>query len=239
MIRWNALWLYKNHCCENTVSILPQSCAAVLAALQASERAVQWSQVLLKSLADLRRGLRSFKIWPFYKSNLVASWMHLHNCRFFQEHLRMLLQSLRVLCLAPAGSGSIWINLEAVVRSPGVSGRIAWGFWPELRLADVRWDENEMMSVYFRVWWIYTPWCTFHLCYPCICIHPLSLLTDKLGGRNQVTLVRHLQTEIEWIQLYTLRPWLCSFSDELGDQDRVNSEMLEGCAMDSETLFIG
>jgi len=34
----------------------------------------------------------------------------------------MLLQSLRALCLAPGGSGSVWKYLEALVRSPGVSG---------------------------------------------------------------------------------------------------------------------
>jgi len=62
--------------------------------------------------------------------------MHLHNCRCFQEHLRMLLQSLRALCLAPVGSGSVWKYLEALVRSPGVSGRIACGFRTEFHFAD-------------------------------------------------------------------------------------------------------
>ena len=62
--------------------------------------------------------------------------MHLHNCRCFQEHLRMLLQSLRALCLAPRGSGSVWKYLEALVRSPGVSGRITCGFRTELHFAD-------------------------------------------------------------------------------------------------------
>ena len=62
--------------------------------------------------------------------------MHLHNCRCFQEHPRMLLQSLRALCLAPVGSGSVWKYLEALLRSPGVSGRIAWGFRTEFHFAD-------------------------------------------------------------------------------------------------------
>jgi hypothetical protein len=152
MIGWNTLWLYKNHCCENTASSFPQRCAAVSAALEVSKRAAQWSQLLSMSLANLRKCLRSSKIWIFYKSNLVASKMNLHNCMFFQEHMAMLLQSLRVLCLAPGGSGSIWIILAAVVRSPRVSERIACGFWPVLHCADSRWDENEMMSVYFKVW---------------------------------------------------------------------------------------
>jgi len=59
MIRRNALWLCRNHCCENTASSLPQSCAAVSAALKVSHRA---AQLLSKSPADLRRGLRSSKI---------------------------------------------------------------------------------------------------------------------------------------------------------------------------------
>ena len=50
----------------------------------------------------------------------------------------MLLQSLRALCLAQGGSGSVWKYLEALVRSPGVSGRIGCGFRTELHLADVR-----------------------------------------------------------------------------------------------------
>jgi len=49
----------------------------------------------------------------------------------------MLLQSLRALCLAPGGSGSVWKYLEAQVRLPGVSGRIACGFRTELHFADV------------------------------------------------------------------------------------------------------
>jgi len=137
MIRRNALWLCKNHCCENTASSLPQSCerrsglgrsqsipqscAAVSASLEVSRRSVQRSQEL-QNLTILDG----------------ASWMHLHNCRCFQEHLRMLLESLRALCLAPGGSGSIWRYLEALVRSPGVSGRIASGFRTELYFADVR-----------------------------------------------------------------------------------------------------
>jgi len=59
MIRRNAIWLCKNHWCENTASCLPQSCEAVLAALEVSHRAAQQSQTLSKSHADLRRGFRS------------------------------------------------------------------------------------------------------------------------------------------------------------------------------------
>jgi len=50
----------------------------------------------------------------------------------------MLLQSLRALCLAPGGPGSIWKNLEALVRATGVSGRCACGFRTDLHFADVK-----------------------------------------------------------------------------------------------------
>jgi len=49
----------------------------------------------------------------------------------------MLLQSLRALCKAPGGAGSIWKYLEAQVRATGVSGRFAYGFWTKLHFADV------------------------------------------------------------------------------------------------------
>ena len=49
----------------------------------------------------------------------------------------MLLQSLRSLCKAPWGAGSIWKNLEALERAPGVSGRFAYGFRTESHFADV------------------------------------------------------------------------------------------------------
>jgi len=90
---WNALWLWnpKTHGCENMASSLLQSCAGV--------SCCSWS-------------LGCSKIWLSYKSNLEASWMHLNNCRCFQEHLRMLLHSLRALCLAPGALGASWITQE-------------------------------------------------------------------------------------------------------------------------------
>jgi len=136
MIRQNALWLCKNHWCENTAPSLPQSCAAVSGPLELPGRAAQSSHLLLKSPADLRRGFRSSTIWLFYKSNLIASWIHLENCRCFLEHLRLLLESLRALCSAPGESGSIYKYLEVLVKLPRVSGRIACGFWTDLHFAD-------------------------------------------------------------------------------------------------------
>ena len=49
----------------------------------------------------------------------------------------MLLQSLRALCLAPGGSGSIRKDLEALVRAPGVSDKVACCFRTNLHFADV------------------------------------------------------------------------------------------------------
>jgi len=68
--------------------------------------------------------------------NFVASWMHLHNCRCFQDHLRMLLQIPGAHCKAPGRPGSIWKYVEALVRAAGVSGRFACGFRTELHFAD-------------------------------------------------------------------------------------------------------
>jgi len=64
--------------------------------------------------------------------------MHLHKCRCSQEHLRMILQSLRALCLAPGGPRSIWNSLGAPVRSAGVTGMYGCGFRTDLHFADVQ-----------------------------------------------------------------------------------------------------
>ena len=90
-----------------------------------------------KSPADLHIGFSCSRIWLSYKLNIIVSWMHLHNCRCFQTHLRMLLQTLRALYLAPGGPGSIWNYLEVPVRSTGMSGRFASGFQTNLHFADV------------------------------------------------------------------------------------------------------
>jgi len=49
----------------------------------------------------------------------------------------MLLQSLRALCFAPGGPGSMWNYLGAPVGSTGVSGRFPCGFRTDLHFADV------------------------------------------------------------------------------------------------------
>ena len=49
----------------------------------------------------------------------------------------MLLQSLRAICKAAGGPGSIWKYLDAPVRATGVSGRFGCGFRTDLHFADV------------------------------------------------------------------------------------------------------
>ena len=48
----------------------------------------------------------------------------------------MLLQSLRAYCKAPGEPGSIWKDLEALVRATGESRRFACGFQTDLHFAD-------------------------------------------------------------------------------------------------------
>jgi len=96
-----------------------QSCTALGDSLKVFHRSAQRSQELQNlTLLD------------------GTSWMHLHNCWCFQEHLRMLLQSLRALCLASGRSGSVWKYLEALVRLPGVSERIVCCVRTKLHFAD-------------------------------------------------------------------------------------------------------
>jgi len=64
--------------------------------------------------------------------------MDLYNCSRFQEHLRMLSQSLSALCLAPGGPGSRRKYLEAQVKSTGVTGRFARTFQTKYHFADVQ-----------------------------------------------------------------------------------------------------
>ena len=60
----------------------------------------------------------------------------------------MLLQSLRAHCAAPGWSGSICKNLEALVRSPGVSGRVACFSQPDFHFADTQCCATLVASVF-------------------------------------------------------------------------------------------
>jgi len=106
-----------------------------------------WHQVSRRACAEVsvapevsrRPGQRSQQLQnlTILTVNLVASWRHLHNCRCFRKHLRMLLQSLKAYCKAPGGAGSIRKYLEALVRATGVYGRLWCGFQTDLHFADV------------------------------------------------------------------------------------------------------
>ena len=61
----------------------------------------------------------------------------------------MLLQSLRALCKAPGGPGSIWQYLEALVKATGVSGRFVCGFRTDLHFVDV---PNQSILTYGHSW---------------------------------------------------------------------------------------
>ena len=102
---------------------------------QVSHCDAQSSQLLLKFPGELHSGLYCCKPWVSYKSNLVASWMHLHNCRCCQAHLTMLLQSLRALYTAPGRPGRIWMYIGVIVRLSRVHGRFACGFQTNLHHA--------------------------------------------------------------------------------------------------------
>ena len=86
-----------------------------------------------------------------------------------------------------------------------------------------RWDEHEIVSIYPKVSWIYTPCGTFHHLYPCIYVHPWSLLNDILGGRDRASLEMHLEAVIHRVCRCVERPWCSEFCDGLGGRDRVNS----------------
>jgi len=82
-----------------------------------------------------------------------------------------------------------------------------------------------MLSIYPEVSRIYTPLRSFLLRYPCISVHPLSLLNAILGGCDRASLEMHLEAEIEWSERCTWRPWSSEFRDTLRGRDRVYWEM--------------
>ena len=122
----------RNAFCYDTLRI-----TAVRIRHQVSSIAVQMPQLLWMSLTDLCSGLSCSKRWLSCKWNLVEFWMHLSPFRCFRQHLKILLQSLRALCLAPGGPGSIYKYLVVRVMSNRVSGRILFLFETNLHFADI------------------------------------------------------------------------------------------------------
>jgi len=80
-----------------------------------------------------------------------------------------------------------------------------------------------MLSIYRGVSQIYTPHRPFHLRYPCISVHPPSLLNYMLGNRDWASLEMHFEAVLEWTDRFTLRPSSSVCGYALGGRDRVNS----------------
>jgi hypothetical protein len=62
----------------------------------------------------------------------------------------MLFPSLRALCIAPGGPGSIWNRLGAPARSTRVSGRFTCGFRTDLHFAEF--EVSPVCYVPFPKW---------------------------------------------------------------------------------------
>ena len=60
--------------------------------------------------------------------------------------------------------------------------------------------------------------------YPCISVHPLSLIHDALRGCDCASWELHLEAEIEWTQRCTGRPGWSELRDALRGHDRANLE---------------
>jgi len=63
--------------------------------------------------------------------------MHVHNCSCVQEHLEMLWQSPKALCIAPRGLRNIRLYLDPPVKLSGVSAKVSGGIRTDLNFADV------------------------------------------------------------------------------------------------------
>jgi hypothetical protein len=125
MSQWNP----QHHCfvyCHTLISVFAgwkekANTSTVRIWHQVSGIVVQPPQRLLKSPTHLRRGLSCYNIWLSNVSNLLPSWMNLHNCRFIQEHPRMLLQW-----------GSTLHSYKGVWKhpnSPRTTSEIDWSIW--------------------------------------------------------------------------------------------------------------
>jgi len=95
----------------------------------------------------LRRGLSFPKNWLSYTSIIKASRVYLYNCKCFEDHLRLLLQSLKEICLAAERLWSIGKYLKALVVSTGLSWRLTCGFRTDLDFAEAVLCQAEWL------WW--------------------------------------------------------------------------------------
>jgi hypothetical protein len=89
----------------------------------------------------------------------------------------MLFQSLRALCLAAGGPGSVWNHLGVPMKSTGVSGRFVCDSWTDVHVAD---------AVIKQV---------------CRCSWRTS--SCELEYHNRACLVIYMQAVVEWVRRYT------------------------------------
>jgi len=97
--------------------------------------------------------------------------------------------------------------------------------WECMQLRGSRWDENEIISIYPGVSRRCTPRRSVHLYYPCISVHPPSVIHDVLGGRNRASGAMHLGAEIKWSQRCTRRQGSSELRDILWNRDPASLEM--------------
>jgi len=95
--------------------------------------------------------------------------------------------------------------------SDWASGNEIWERYSVYYYRMIRWDGNEMMSIDSRVGRIYTPCHSAHFQYPCISVHPLSVLKDVLGLGVGTSLEMHLEAVI----VRTWRRYSSEFRDTL------------------------
>ena len=134
-----SLWNPKHHRHENIAPSLPQClCWGLSCSWSPLQTSAEISAALDVCCRPEQRSMPLENL-TLLIVNLVASWMDLYNCRCFQEHLRMLLQSLRAHCKVPGGHGSISKYLQAQVRATRVTERFACVFLTDLHFADVIW----------------------------------------------------------------------------------------------------
>jgi len=123
---------------------------------QVTKCAAQWSQLLSMSSMDTQRGLRYSENWALYMLSIRASWVPLHDCSCYDEHMGMLLQSLRAHCCTLGGPGNNWKCMTALVMSTGVGVRMECSFSTDLHFADVfMYPVKIVLHGYFQIFTVH------------------------------------------------------------------------------------
>jgi len=82
-----------------------------------------------------------------------------------------------------------------------------------------------MLSVCPVVSRIDTPRPSLQLHYPCVSVHPPTLLDDTLGGRDRASLDMHFKAVIDRVWGCTWRVRSSELRDGLGGRDKANLDM--------------